>query len=139
VPPVEQRIERSRRWAGPIGAPHPRHGLLVAERSQRLIGFAAVGPARDADEDSETTGELRVIIIEASERGTGVGAALLLAAEHAMRQAGLSVARLWVVPNNTQAVRCYERCGWHADGAEKLIEIGGRLIAAIRYSKQLTT
>jgi GNAT superfamily N-acetyltransferase len=137
IPPLEQRIERARGWCGPIGAAHPRHALLVAERAQRLIGFVGVGPSRDGDEDAATTGELRVVIVDASERGTGVGAALIAAGERAMREAGLSVATLWVVRDNTRAIRCYKRCGWHADGTEKLVEVGGRSIAAIRYRKHL--
>jgi GNAT superfamily N-acetyltransferase len=136
--PLEERIERARGWAGPIGSPHPRHELLVAERARRLIGFAAVGPTRDAGEDTATTGELRVIIVDAGERGTGVGAALIGAGERAMREAGLSAATLWVIPANARAVRCYERCGWRADGAEKRIEVGGRSLRAIRYGKRLT-
>src|SRR5919107_5392253 len=75
-PPVEERTEIERSWAGPFGAPHPRHALLIAERSDRLVGFTAVGPTRDVDEDGRATGELRVVIVDAEERGTGVGAAL---------------------------------------------------------------
>jgi GNAT superfamily N-acetyltransferase len=83
-PPEEERAERQRSWAGPIGAPHPRHALLVAEQAHRVVGFVAVGPARGADLDSAMTGELRVILVDARERGLGVGSALIAGAERAM-------------------------------------------------------
>ena len=52
VPPAEERAERQRSWARPLGAPDPRHAWLVAEQAGAVVGFAAVGPARDADVDS---------------------------------------------------------------------------------------
>ena len=119
VPPAEERAERQRSWAGPTGAFHPRHALLVAEQAGRVVGFAAVGPARDADVDSATTGVLRIVAVEARERGLGIGSTLIAGAERAMRDSGFLVATLWVLPDNAQAVRCYERCGWRADDSER--------------------
>lgn len=138
VPASEQRGRHERSWTGPIGSPHPRHALLVAERFQRVVGFVAVGPTRDADGDRQTTGELRAAMVDDWARGIGVGSALVAAGEQAMRESGFSVATLWVIPANTRAVRCYERLGWGADGTEKLDELGGREIQAVRYRKRLT-
>jgi ribosomal protein S18 acetylase RimI-like enzyme len=138
LPPRDERMRRERSWTGPVGAPHPRHALLVAERSGRLVGFAAAGPTRDADGDGRTTGELRVVMVAAGDRGAGVGRELLAAGERAMRRCGLRVATLWVVPENVGAARCYERCGWTADGAERLGDFGGRMIRSVRYRKRLT-
>jgi RimJ/RimL family protein N-acetyltransferase len=70
-------------------------------------------------------------------RGLGVGQTLVAAGECAMRDSGLLTATLWVVPENSAAVRCYDRCGWRPDGSERLIEVGGREIRSIRYGKQL--
>ena len=44
--PSEERAEREWSWTGPIGSPHDRHALLVAERRERVIGFVAVVPTR---------------------------------------------------------------------------------------------
>jgi RimJ/RimL family protein N-acetyltransferase len=101
-------------------------------------GFAATGPTRDADDDGRTTGELRVVMVAAGDRGAGVGRELIAAGERAMRRCGLRVATLWVVPENVGAARCYERCGWTADGAERLGDFGGRMIRSVRYRKRLT-
>jgi len=138
-PPAEERAERQRSWAGPLGAPCPRHAWLVAEQARRVVGFAAMGPARDGDVDAATTGELRVVLVEARARGLGVGSALIGAAERALRDSGFLVATLWVLPDNTEAVRCYERCGWRAGGSERITDFGGREIGSVRYERRLTT
>jgi RimJ/RimL family protein N-acetyltransferase len=77
-------------------------------------------------------------MVAAGARGAGVGPELVAAGERAMRRCGLRVATLWVVPQNVSAVRCYERCGWTPDGAERLGEFGGRMIRSVRYRKRLT-
>lgn len=138
-PPEEERAERQRSWAGPIGAPHPRHALLVAEQAHRVVGFVAVGPARGADLDSAMTGELRVILVDARERGLGVGSALIAGAERAMQESGFLDATLWVLPENAQAMRCYERCGWRAGGTERITDFGGREIRSVRYERPLAS
>jgi ribosomal protein S18 acetylase RimI-like enzyme len=139
LPPEEERAERQRAWTGPIGAPEPRHALLVAERARRVVGFVAVGPARDSELDAATTGELRTVMVDARERGLGVGGALLDGAERAMRDSGFSDATLWVLPENAEAVRCYERCGWRADGTERITDVGGREIRSVRYAQRLAS
>ena len=139
APPAEERAERQSGWTGSIGSPHPRHALLVAEHAGRVVGFVAVGPARDSDRDSATSAELRVILVGARERGLGVGSALIAGAERAMRQSGFSYATLWVLPENAQAVRCYERCGWRVDGTERITEFGGSEIRSVRYERPLAS
>jgi GNAT superfamily N-acetyltransferase len=138
-PPAQERAERQGGWAGPIGAPWPRHAWLVAERAERVVGFVAVGPARDPDRDSARTGELRVILVDGGERGLGVGSALIACAERAMQDSGFSDATLWVLPENAQAVRCYERCGWRADGTERITNFGGSEIRSVRYERPLAS
>ena len=138
-PPAQERAERQSGWAGPIGAPHPRHALLVAEQAGRVVGFVAVGPARDPDRDSARTGELRVILVDARERGSGVGSALIAGAERAMQESGFSDATLWVLPENARAVRCYERCGWRAGDTERITNFGGNEIRSVRYERPLTS
>jgi ribosomal protein S18 acetylase RimI-like enzyme len=136
-PPAEERAERQSGWAGAIGSPHPRHALLVAEHAGHVVGFVAVGPARDADRDAATSAELRVILVDARERGLGVGSALIAGAERAMQYSGFSHATLWVLPENAQAVRCYERCGWRADGTQRITDFGASKIRSVRYERAL--
>jgi len=76
-------------------------------------------------------------MVGAGARGGGVGRALVAAGEHAMRAAGFGVATLWVLPENVGAVRCYEGCGWSADGSDRRAGVGGRTIRSVRYRKPL--
>ena len=137
VAPDEHRAAREQSWTGPIGSPADRHALLVAERRQGVVGFVAVGPTRDADRDRGTTGELMAIMVDGDQRGSGVGYALMAAGERALRAHGLAIATLWVVPENTRAVRFYDHCGWVLDGTQKRMSIGGQELTAVRYQKTL--
>ena len=112
---------------------------MVAEHAGRVVGFVAVGPARDRDRDSATSAELRVILVDARTRGVGVGSALIAGAERAMHQSGFLDATLWVLPENAQAVRCYERCGWREDGTERITNFGGSEIRSVRYQRPLAS
>jgi ribosomal protein S18 acetylase RimI-like enzyme len=137
VAPDEHRAERERSWTGPIGSPRDRHALLLAEHRQCVVGLVAVGPTRDADRDQRTTGELMAIMVDANQRGFGVGTALMAAGERAMRAFGLAIATLWVAPENTRAVGFYEYCGWVLDGTQKRMSSGGHERTAARYQRTL--
>jgi ribosomal protein S18 acetylase RimI-like enzyme len=138
VAPNEHRAERERSWTGPIGSPADRHALLLAEHRQCVVGFVAVGPTRDADRDQRMTGELMAIMVDGNQRGFGVGSALMATRERALRAHGLAIATLWVVPENTRAVRFYEYCGWVLEGTQKRMSIGGHELTAARYQKLST-
>jgi ribosomal protein S18 acetylase RimI-like enzyme len=137
VAPDQHRTERERSWTGPIGSPSDRHDLLPAECRRGVVGFVAVGPTRDADRDRRTTGEIMTIMVDGNQRGSGVGSTLMAAGERAMRATGLAKATLWVVPENTRAVRFYEHLGWVSDGTLKRLSIGGHELTAARYQKTL--
>jgi ribosomal protein S18 acetylase RimI-like enzyme len=77
------------------------------------------------------------VMVDATQRGFGVGSALMAAGERAMRAQGLAIATLWVVPENTRAVRFYEYCGWVLDGTQKRMSIGEHELTAARYQKTL--
>ena len=74
-------------------------------------------------------------MVDRSDRGVGDGRALVNAGERSMRAAGFSIATLWVVPTNARALRCYERGGWTPDGAERVVEVGGRSIRTVRCQR----
>jgi GNAT superfamily N-acetyltransferase len=137
VPSAAERDERARSWAGPFGAPHPRHALFVAERDGAVVGFAAAGPTRDAGEDTAGLGEVRALMVDEHARGTGAGDALLEACEAALSESEFAVATLWVISKNARAVRFYERHGWRADGTEKPFEVDARVIDSMRLRKRL--
>lgn len=69
--------------------------------------------------------------------GTGVGRALIDAAEARLRERGYRDVILWVLEDNPRARLFYEAAGWQADGGRRPIEIFGVSVPEIRYRKRL--
>jgi ribosomal protein S18 acetylase RimI-like enzyme len=103
-------------WVQDVG--DPDIDVVVADHGHRIVGFASTSPSRDSDAPPRT-GELVAIYIVEDVSGTGVGSALLEAAEDAMRRRGYRQATLWVLASNARARGFYERHGWRSDGTEK--------------------
>jgi ribosomal protein S18 acetylase RimI-like enzyme len=112
---------------------HRLHPPLVAEVGGEVVGFVAVGAARD--EDAE--GELFAIYVHPDHWGTGVGRALMQEGEAELRRLGHSRVVLWVLEDNPRARRFYERAGWSADGKAQKIELFGFEISEVRYAKTI--
>jgi GNAT superfamily N-acetyltransferase len=103
--------------------------VFVAERDDRIIGFANVGPCRD----EPGIGELYAIYVRPDAWGTGAGLALMKTAAEWLRERWPE-AVLWVAEENPRARRFYERCGWTVDGGRKVDEVEpGARVAEIRY------
>lgn len=92
----------------------PRVVDLVAERDGDVVGWACVGPT---DQD-DLPGHGQLFAIYALERAwsSGVGHALMVAAEQRLRAAGFDRACLYVLDGNDRAAGFYERHGWREDG-----------------------
>lgn len=84
-------------------------GFFVAERmdSSRLVGFHWTKV-----HDRERLGEVYVVGIDPSERGTGLGLALTVTGLAHLAAAGLPTLMLYADESNTNAVRMYERLGF---------------------------
>jgi GNAT superfamily N-acetyltransferase len=103
--------------------------VFVAERDDRIIGFANVGPCRD----EPGIGELYAIYVRPDAWGTGAGLALMKTAAEWLGERWPE-AVLWVAEENPRARRFYERCGWTVDGGRKVDEVEpGARVAEIRY------
>lgn len=87
---------------------------LVAERDGEVVGWASVGPT-DQD-DLPGHGQLFAIYALARTWSSGVGHALMEAAEGCLRDAGFDRACLYVLDGNDRAAGFYERHGWREDG-----------------------
>ena len=105
--------------------PSPRHRLLVALDSDRLVGMAAIGPARDDDRDAPADGEIYVLLVEVgATRGQGHGSRLLNAAIEQLRQDGFATALTWLFATDVSTRAFYEGAGWAADGATRELDMG---------------
>ena len=107
------RTDLGQRLAEPWFDPN---GFLIAERNGRMIGFHWTklhgGDAHDP------IGEVYVLGIDPSERGTGLGRVLTLAGLHYLRSLQLAQVMLYVDATNTAAIGVYEGLGftrWDTD------------------------
>ena len=129
--------ERARRWADRLAEAAPRTAVLVAERAGDVVGFASVGPSRDADSDDDA-GELYAVYVHPDVWRRGVGRRLLEEAAEAMRTAGFAQATLWVLGDNPRARQVYEAAGWAVDGSEKEDTVLGDVrVTEVRYRVRL--
>jgi GNAT superfamily N-acetyltransferase len=123
-------------WGRLLGNGAKGQATLVAEADGRMVGFAHVVPSRD-DDAAPGTGEVSSIYALPDRWGTGVGRALLAAAETALRNGGCRAATLWVLRDNDRARRFYDRAGWAPDGTGKTDEVAGVPVVAVRYRRAL--
>ncbi|MCZ7420851.1 GNAT family N-acetyltransferase [Verrucosispora sp. WMMA2121] len=110
------------------------HLMTVAERDGVLAGFSYFGPD---DAGDPATGLLNAIHLEPTERGRGVGRALMVDALTNMRARGWRRAVLWVLRDNTPARHFYERGGWRPTGQQRDEMIGQALTPQLRYTRPL--
>ena len=110
--------------------------LLVAVVAGEVAGFAAIG-AEQSTTGPTGRGELYAMNLDPNYWGNGIGRALLRQATDALRALNYLEAVLWVVPENTRAVRLYESEGWIADGAVSTEEILGVVVTDVRYRTRL--
>lgn len=111
----------------------PAAGVLVAETGGQVVGFAAFGPTRDAEDDPAAVAEIMTIYLVPGAWGRGIGRTLLAAAVRGLRDGGHREATLWVLDANARARRFYEAAGWRVDGAIKRDTIAGAPITMVRY------
>lgn len=104
----------------------------VATAGPEVVGFASVGPARDADA-RRAEREVYSIYLAPDAWGSGVARELLrTVVEESGERTPLS---LWVLADNERARRFYRRHGFVPDGTEKTRTLGGAELAEVRYRR----
>lgn len=130
--------QREPRWRAAVEqAQWPRAGTLVAEDGGALLGFAALGPCRDTDQDPAVVGEVASFYIEPQAWRQGVGRSLMASSIRTLSASGYTVATLWVLDTNAAAAAFYRATGWLPDGASKHEVVGGVAIRDLRYRHPL--
>ncbi|KJQ55950.1 GNAT family N-acetyltransferase [Microbacterium sp. SA39] len=128
--------ERAANWRRFIAEPLPTSlGILVAVRDGAVLGWASLGSGRDVDGVDD--GEVYGIYADPDAWSTGVGRALLTAAEERIVDAGHTRAYLWVLDGNDRADAFYARQSWELDGATKIDERAGFTLREHRRMKML--
>jgi GNAT superfamily N-acetyltransferase len=123
---------RAQQWTRTI----PEGHVLVAERHGEVIGFASVGPTRDADAPPHT-GEVQAIYVTEAAAGRGAGRELFEAAQDLLRANGFERATLWVLEANQRGREFYERAGWSWDGARSTHQVECAHHPIVRYAAEL--
>jgi ribosomal protein S18 acetylase RimI-like enzyme len=128
--------KRTSAWQTQLTNPTTR--VLVAEQEQRLLGFCASGPARDADTDPAAWWEIYNLHVSPERRGGGIGSELFDQGVMLALQSSAQELVLWVVISNHPARRFYEKKGMAADGAEQLHQLADDVaLREVRYRMAL--
>lgn len=112
--------------------------LLVVEVTGQLAGFVAFGPCRDNGAHA-TAFEVWAIYLDPQCIGTGAGRALWLGALAALKLAGATRVTLWVLAENTLAIRFYRAAGFTEEaGSRKSSSVGGVCVDELRYAQSIS-
>jgi L-amino acid N-acyltransferase YncA len=129
--------ERAAFWRRLLSGLSPDQPVLVALSDGDVVGFAGVGPARDADAAADV-GELYAINLDPDAWGRGIGRTLLRHATSTLAAAGFSHAVLWVVPQNQRARCLYESEHGRDDHITRHEETFGVVVAEMHYRRPLS-
>jgi GNAT superfamily N-acetyltransferase len=121
-------------WRKRLAETHRR--TLVGEVDGEVRGFTRFGDAPNARRPAERAGVLELIYVLLAYWGTGLGAALLAAAEEGLVTQGFTSAFLAVYEENRRARAFYDRHGWTHDGVSWQLDRGSP-VTQVRYVKTL--
>ncbi len=105
--------------------------VFVIEYTSNIIGYAHVCDSRDQPDSA--VGEIASMYVVPHQWRTGLGSALVRAAEEWLREHGHRSITLWVLEANTRARCFYERFGYALDGVSKVHPKSG--LIEVRYRK----
>ncbi|MFE9696418.1 GNAT family N-acetyltransferase [Streptomyces sp. NPDC006270] len=110
---------------------------LVAVGDRGPVGWICFGPCRSAVPCGGRVGEVYALYISPGLIGQGIGRALLGAAHDQMKGQGFEASVLWVLCDNHEAQRFYERAGYQADGATQDDVYNDITLTEVRYQRVL--
>lgn len=113
----------------------PRDGVRtwVAWGDDRALGFASLGPSRDADA-ARNEQEIYSIYLDPGMWGKGVARDLLRTVLAEVSPP--TPVSLWVLADNERARHFYRRHGFIPDGKERRHEVGGQDLRELRYRRR---
>ena len=122
---------RAEEWQQALTQPPAGLIVLVAEADAGdIVGFVAAGPERSGDPGH--AGEIYALYVLPSKQRSGIGHSLLQSAARGLARAGMTTMLLWVLEENAQARRFYERSGGVPLRRQSL-DIGGIAYRELAY------
>lgn len=120
---------RTRFWAERIAV--REWPVLVLDDGGELVAFCHMVPSPDEGDDPRRVGHITSLHVLPALRGRGHGRALLDHACVEFRRRGYVEVTLWVLAENADARRFYERAGFRDDGGRKTYP--GTEVPEVRY------
>jgi GNAT superfamily N-acetyltransferase len=110
-----------------------REACWIAERDGQNVGCIFLVQARDDKTDKPERGvaQLRLLLVEPSTRGLGIGARLVAECERFARQAGYRRIKLWTQSTLLAARAIYSKAGYRLIGSEPHHSFGADLVGEI--------
>ncbi|MEV5026701.1 GNAT family N-acetyltransferase [Paenibacillus sp. LPE1-1-1.1] len=101
--------------------------VAIALIDKKTVGCIVLKACSDDDIQSHS-GEITAIYLLQKYRGIGLGKTLLKWGIERLKAFGCTTVAIWVLRENHNAIRFYEKQGFVRDGAERLISRGKELI-----------
>src|SRR5882672_3742609 len=108
---------RTQFWAERIA--DPDWPVFLIEEHDQAVAFCQMIPTRDADDDAARVGHITSLHVLPQLRGRGYGRILIDHVFAELRRRGFVEATLWVLEENRDARRFYEKYGFHLDGGAR--------------------
>lgn len=128
--------EREQKWRELI---NNKVIILVIEKNNEIVGFASLCPSRDSDTDPKICGEISAVYLNPDVWHQGLGTKLCNYALSELEGMGFKEVILWVLKENNQARKFYERMGFCNTGDTKADRYDKDVVLnEIRYRKKIS-
>jgi GNAT superfamily N-acetyltransferase len=125
---AEAQEQWAERWLDAITKPPTsKHRVQVAVTepgASEPVGFAAAGPATDADLWPATDAELYELHVLPELTGQGHGGRLLHAVADTLAEDGFHTAYTWVLSGDDERLSFLQAAGWAPDGSHSNLDMG---------------
>ncbi|BAU49643.1 GNAT family acetyltransferase [Sulfurifustis variabilis] len=132
---IQSVAKREAAWREAIATGTPE--ILVAKADDQLVGWIAFGPSRDKNAGSKAA-EVWAIYVAPSHWSRGVGRLLWLHARERLAEQGYESVSVWVLAENTRAMKFYRAAGFVAEPTgQKEVMMAGKSLQELRYETAL--